>query len=206
MDYFKLKAEWASCKKCSLCKSRKQIVFSVGPENARLMIVAESPGATEDITGVPLTGPTGLLLNKILASVDIKREDCYLANAIRCCPAKGSKPNQKQIDTCSLILQEEIKHVKPKVILILGSISANSLLGVRDGIGSVVGKTIEKDGIKHVICYHPAAILHTSTIDKDKCMMYKRVTYKAVKEVKKILDSLPREQEQSFASFKLEGI
>src|SRR6185369_622148 len=126
------KQEWVDCTRCNLCDGgRSKVVFSDGPETAEIMIVGEGPGAKEDQSGIPFSGPAGQLMTKALALAGINRHDCYWTNAVRCWPQINSKsraPKKDELDACLPLLMEEIRQIRPKVILLLGATAAKTLL------------------------------------------------------------------------------
>ncbi len=185
-----IKFAWKDCTKCTLChEGRKQVVFSKGSETSRIMIVGEGPGATEDATGIPFSGPAGKLLDKILQSVHIDPKDCYFTNAVRCRPNNNRTPNLKEINTCKPLLLEEIRIIKPKVIIIVGRPAAESLIGLKGPIGEVAGHWTQTIyDIPAIIIYHPAAVLHTEKINPEVCEKYKRSIWESMKSLRAFLD------------------
>lgn len=186
----KVKEQWAACQKCPLHASRSKIVFSDGPETAEVMIIGEGPGATEDELGKPFTGPAGLLFEKILASVQLKRNDCYWTNAVRCRPPGNRTPLAKELNACRPLLLAEVDLIKPKVIIAAGSTAAKTLLGLQGSMASVAGKFAKVRGIPAIVIFHPAAILHASSKDPRAYMNYKRSVWESMKKVRALLDDL----------------
>lgn len=184
-----IKSQWVNCKRCDLCnEGRKQVVFSDGPETARIMIVGEGPGAIEDDKGIPFSGPAGMLMNKILGSVNINRMDCYWTNTVRCRPMNNRTPKVSEMNTCKPLLVEEIRLIKPKVIIIVGKPAAETLIGLKGAIGAVAGKWTEVMGIPAIIIYHPAAILHTQNLNQELAEKYKRSIWNSMKSLRSFLD------------------
>src|SRR5437763_1766157 len=113
---------------CSRCKlhtlGRKQIVFGVGSANADLMFVGEAPGADEDEQGIPFIGRAGQLLTKIIEAIELKRDDVYIANIIKCRPPQNRNPEPDEVESCEPFLFRQIELVKPKVIVALGKYAA----------------------------------------------------------------------------------
>ena len=119
----------ADCTRCKLhTLGRKQVVFGVGNSNADLMFVGEAPGADEDIQGEPFVGRAGQLLTKIIEAIDLKREDVYIANVIKCRPPGNRNPEPDEVEQCEPFLFRQIDTIKPKVIVALGKFAAQSLL------------------------------------------------------------------------------
>ena len=123
---------------CSRCKlhtlGRRQVVFGVGNPNADLMFVGEAPGADEDIQGEPFVGRAGQLLTKIIEAINMKREDVYIANVIKCRPPQNRNPEPDEVDQCEPFLFRQIETIKPKVIVALGKFAAQSLLKTTEPI------------------------------------------------------------------------
>ena len=152
-----------NCEKCKLCKTRKNIVFGTGNKDAKLMFIGEGPGADEDMQGLPFVGKAGQLMNKCFEGVGIKRGDVYIANVVKCRPPQNRVPEKDEADACIGYLQNQIKLVNPKVIVLLGSTALKNILGEELSITRERGKVIEKDGIIYVPTFHPAALLRDET-------------------------------------------
>jgi DNA polymerase len=148
---------------CTRCKlhtlGRRQIVFGVGNPDADLMFVGEAPGADEDIQGIPFVGRAGQLLTKIIEAIDLKREDVYIANVIKCRPPGNRNPEQDEIDTCEPFLFRQVDIIKPKVIVALGKFAAQTLLRTLDPISRLRGRVFEYRGAKLIPTFHPAYLL-----------------------------------------------
>jgi uracil-DNA glycosylase len=156
---------------CTRCKlgglGRKQIVFGSGNPNADLMFVGEAPGADEDVQGEPFVGRAGQLLTKIIEAIDLKREDVYIANVIKCRPPGNRAPEPDEIATCEPFLMQQIDAIQPKVIVALGTHAAHALLKVDAPISRIRGKVHDfRQGssgrtIKLVPTFHPAFLLRS---------------------------------------------
>jgi uracil-DNA glycosylase len=148
------------CTRCKLHKlGRSQIVFGVGSPEAELMFVGEAPGADEDAQGIPFVGRAGQLLTKIIEAIDLKREQVYIANVIKCRPPQNRNPEQDEVDTCEPFLFEQIDVIKPKVIVALGTFAARTLLRTLDPISRLRGRVYEYRGAKLIPTFHPAYLL-----------------------------------------------
>lgn len=147
------------CIKCPLCEGRTNTVPGEGNPLARLMLVGEGPGATEDETGRPFVGRAGELLTTILGSIDLPREDVFIANVVKCRPPSNRKPLPDEIATCLPYLERQIALIKPKVLLALGGTAAEALLGTKQSLGNLRGRVHSYHGIPLVVTYHPAALL-----------------------------------------------
>lgn len=148
------------CQLCKLCKSRTNVAFGSGHARARLMVVGEGPGEEEDKQGVPFVGRAGQLLTKMLASVGFDRErDCYIANVVKCRPERNRNPEPDEVAACSPFLMAQIDTVAPHVILALGNFAAQTLLGTKEGITRLRGKTYAFRSAVLVPTFHPAFLL-----------------------------------------------
>lgn len=129
------------CIKCGLHEGRKNVVFGVGNPNADLMFVGEAPGADEDLKGEPFVGRAGQLLTKIIESgMELKREDVYIANLLKCRPPGNRNPAADEVDTCSPYLIRQIELIQPKILIALGSFAAKMLLDTTTNISALRGK------------------------------------------------------------------
>jgi DNA polymerase len=152
------------CTRCRLADGRKNVVFSDGPVDARLIVVGEAPGANEDETGLPFVGAAGKFLDLLLATVDLSREDSvYICNVLKCRPPGNRDPLPDEIDTCSPYLHKQIELVRPQALLAVGSFSAKLLTGQPDAaLGKLRGKVHAYRGVPLVVTYHPAALLRNA--------------------------------------------
>ena len=158
-----LKQEIEGCQKCKLCKTRQNIVFGVGNEKAKIMFIGEGPGGDEDRLGEPFVGKAGQLMNKAFDIVGIKREDVYIANIVKCRPPHNRDPEKDEIMACIDYLRNQVVIVKPKIIVLLGRIALQNILGEEYKITASRGKWIEKKGIMYMPTWHPAALLRDET-------------------------------------------
>lgn len=147
------------CKKCKLCKTRQNIVFGTGNKNADLMFIGEGPGADEDAKGEPFVGRAGKLMNLAFGIVGIKRKNVYIANVVKCRPPQNRNPEDDEADACLDYLRNQVVLVKPKIIVLLGSVALKNILGKEYGITASRGKWFEKNGISYMPTWHPAALL-----------------------------------------------
>ena len=152
-----------NCKKCKLCEGRKNIVFGVGNKDADIMFIGEGPGGDEDRLGEPFVGKAGQLMNKAFEGVGIKREDVYIANIVKCRPPNNRDPERDEEDACIGYLRNQVNLVKPKIIVLLGRIALQKILGEECKITVSRGKWVEKDGILYMPTWHPAALLRDET-------------------------------------------
>ncbi len=154
-----LEASIVDCKKCKLCNNRQNIVFGVGNKNTSIMFIGEGPGADEDRLGEPFVGKAGKLMNLAFQAVGIKREDVYIANIVKCRPPNNRDPQDDEVSACINYLRNQVMLVKPKIIVLLGRIALQNILGKEYKITSSRGKWIEKKGIMYMPTWHPAALL-----------------------------------------------
>jgi len=151
--------ELGDCKRCKLHRTRKTIVFGEGNEKATLMFIGEGPGYDEDVQGRPFVGKAGQLLTKIIQSINIQREEVYIANIIKCRPPQNRNPEPDEIESCNPFLMKQINAIQPKVICALGTFSAQTLLKTDAKITAIRGKIYDLEGIKVIPTYHPAFLL-----------------------------------------------
>lgn len=164
-----VKAEAQSCTACRLCEKRQKVVFGDGAADAELMFVGEGPGAQEDRQGLPFVGPAGQLLDKIILAIDLRREDVYITNMVKCRPPNNRDPQPDETAACRSFLHRQIELIAPRVIVALGRIAAQQLLETRDSLGRLRGRWHEVGGVPVRVTYHPAALLRDSS--------YKRATW-----------------------------
>lgn len=154
-----LEASIIGCKKCKLCNNRNNIVFGTGNKNARIMLIGEGPGADEDKEGIPFVGKAGKLMNMAFDGIGINREDVYIANIVKCRPPSNRNPEDDEAASCLDYLRNQVMLVKPKIIVLLGSVALKNILGKEYGITATRGKWIERKGILYMPTWHPAALL-----------------------------------------------
>ena len=152
-----------NCSKCKLYKTRLNIVFGVGNKNADIMFIGEGPGADEDAQGEPFVGKAGKLMDMAFGILGIKREEVYIANVVKCRPPGNRNPESDETFACLNYLRNQVLLVKPKIIVLLGSVALQNILGKEYKITSARGKWIEKKGIQYMPTWHPAALLRDET-------------------------------------------
>ena len=151
--------ELGDCKRCKLHQTRRTIVFGEGNEKATLMFIGEGPGYDEDVQGRPFVGRAGQLLTKIIQSINLQREEVYIANIIKCRPPQNRNPEPDEIQSCNPFLRKQIQVIQPKIICALGTFSAQTLLKTETKITALRGKFYDLEGIKVIPTYHPAFLL-----------------------------------------------
>ncbi len=147
------------CRKCTLAGSRLNFVFGEGYPSADLVVIGEAPGAEEDASGRPFVGRSGQLLDKILLAGGFRRKEVYICNILKCRPPGNRNPLNDEITSCMPWLLQQLQIIKPKVILMLGKVAANTILDNTASLGSMRGKLIQWRGYDCFITYHPAALL-----------------------------------------------
>lgn len=156
-----------------------------GNRNADIMLIGEGPGADEDTQGEPFVGRAGQLMNKAFIGLGIKREEVYIANIVKCRPPQNRNPENDEAVACMDYLRSQVMLVKPKIIVLLGSVALKNILGNEYGITASRGKWIEKNGIIYIPTWHPAALLRDETKKID--------FWKDLKEVIKRLEEIKKE-------------
>lgn len=170
-----------TCKKCPLGVSRTKFVFGSGNPNADVMVIGEAPGAEEDKQGLPFVGRAGKLLTDILKAIDLDREkDVYIANILKCRPPNNRNPLPSEVELCDPYLYKQIDLIKPKAILLLGLVAAQTLLQTKTSLTKMRGNVFEISGIKTMVTYHPAALLRNPN--------WKRGCWEDVQIFKKLVD------------------
>lgn len=147
------------CRKCRLCETRKNVVFGVGNREADIMFIGEGPGADEDAQGEPFVGKAGKLMNMAFDMLGVKREEVYIANIVKCRPPNNRNPQDDEAESCLDYLRNQVILIKPKIIVLLGSVALKNVLGKEYGITASRGKWLERKGILYMPTWHPAALL-----------------------------------------------
>ena len=165
----------AVCVKCPhLVASRHHVVFGVGNPEAKLMFIGEGPGEAEDLQGEPFVGPAGQLLTKMIVAMGLTREQVYIANVLKCRPdmppgASGNrKPSKQEMDTCLPYLRAQIEIIKPEVLVALGSVAMEGLLGSVEPMSRLRGRWHEFQGIPLMATYHPAYLLRNQSLGEKR--------------------------------------
>jgi DNA polymerase len=164
MDWQELRQNIMGCRACGLCAERKQAVPGVGDENADWLFIGEGPGAEEDARGEPFVGQAGKLLDAMLAAIDLVRgEDVYIANAVKCRPPGNRTPEASEMAACGPYLKRQIALIRPRLIVLLGRVAVQAVLGEESSLASLRGKRLAyRDGdvsIPVLVTYHPAYLL-----------------------------------------------
>ena len=158
-NWEELESSIIDCKKCKLCQNRTNIVFGCGNKEADIMFIGEGPGGDEDAQGIPFVGKAGKLMNEAFKGLGIDREKVYIANIVKCRPPSNRDPQEDETTACLNYLRNQVILVKPKIIVLLGRIALQNILGKECSITNMRGKWIEKKGIMYMPTWHPAALL-----------------------------------------------
>ena len=159
LEWKDLEQTCQSCTNCPLCQTRHNVVFGVGPKTADVMFIGEGPGEQEDLQGEPFVGPAGKLLDDMLSIIDLSRENCYIANVVKCRPPKNRDPMEMEQEACIGYLRNQVALIKPKIIVCLGRIAAQKLIDPQFRITRQHGTWVEKNGVWMSATYHPSALL-----------------------------------------------
>ncbi len=158
-DWKELYEEIDGCRKCRLCERRTNIVIGEGNPKADIMFIGEGPGREEDETGRPFVGPAGRLLDKMIGAIDLKREDVYIANVVKCRPPGNRVPEPSEADACLPYLRAQFALIRPKIIVCLGATAARHIYDENIRITRGRGTWKQVKGIWMLPTYHPAALL-----------------------------------------------
>jgi DNA polymerase len=156
----------AVCTRCRLAGGRQTVVFGCGNPHADLMFVGEAPGAEEDRQGLPFVGRAGELLNRIIHAIELRREDVYIANILKCRPPGNRDPMPDEAAACMPFLEQQIALVRPRVLVALGRIAAQVLLGSDTPIGRMRGQWFRVQDVPTMVTYHPAALLRNPALKR----------------------------------------
>ena len=146
-DWDELRNTCLSCTRCGLCQTRHNVVFGVGNPHADIMFIGEGPGEQEDLQGKPFVGPAGKLLDDMLSIIDLSRENCYIANIVKCRPPRNRDPLETEQDACIDYLRNQVALIQPKIIVCLGRVAAKRLIDPDFRITREHGQWTNKNGI-----------------------------------------------------------
>lgn len=189
----KIKQKCMNCQKCPLGKTRTNVVFSDGMPNHKLMLIGEAPGYWEDMKGIPFVGKAGQLLDKIFASVGLNRQkDVYICNTVKCRPPENRNPLPEEKEACREYLDEQIKIISPKILLLCGGVAVQSILGNVGGITRVRGKWYDGAnynlaGTKIMPIFHPSYLLRNDSREKGSP---KWLMWQDIQEIRKEYDKI----------------
>ncbi len=154
-----IRAEMGRCRRCKLYPGAKNLVFGDGNPDADLMFVGEAPGAEEDLQGIPFVGEAGRLLNNLLQKLGLQRQEVYITNVVKSRPPGNRDPEADEIEACLPFLKKQIEAVRPRVIVALGRIAAQALLGTREPLTRLRGRWQKYDHIRVMPTFHPSYLL-----------------------------------------------
>ncbi len=157
----------SECRKCGLCGTRTNTVFADGSATAKLVFIGEAPGRDEDARGIPFVGRAGQLLDKMIAAIDLKRDEVYICNVLKCRPPENRTPAPDEVEQCQPYLEQQLALVRPALICALGLSAVQALLKTKSSMASLRGRTFEYRGIPLIPTYHPAALLRNPGLKRD---------------------------------------
>jgi len=162
MTWQELESACKQCMQCELGKTRTNLVFGVGNPEAEVLFIGEGPGEQEDLKGEPFVGRSGQLLDKYLAAIDLdRRRNIYIANMVKCRPPGNRDPKPEEQDTCVVWLTRQVRLMGPRIIVCLGRISAQRIIGKDFKVTKEHGEFHERNGILRMGTFHPAALLRS---------------------------------------------
>jgi len=162
-----VRGELGACTRCKLHQHRRHIVFGSGNPEAQLVFVGEGPGAEEDAQGKPFVGRAGQLLTKIINSIDLTREEVYIANIIKCRPPNNRNPEPDEMKACEPFLIKQLDAIQPKIICALGTFAAQTLLETDERISHLRGKFLPYRNSRLIATFHPAFLLRNPQRKRD---------------------------------------
>ncbi len=151
--------EISDCRKCSLGAERTRFVFGVGSPAADMVFIGEAPGFEEDRQGKPFVGKAGQLLDRILAAIQLSRQEVYICNVLKCRPPQNRDPLASEVEQCLAYLQEQLRIIQPRLIVTLGRVAAKTLLGVEESLKNMRKQVYDYNGVEMRVTYHTAALL-----------------------------------------------
>ena len=155
----RLRDQCLNCTACPLCRERNSVVFGVGNIFADIVFVGEGPGQQEDLSGEPFVGAAGKLLDEMLNIIDLSRDNCYIANIVKCRPPHNRDPLPQEQDACIGYLYKQLEIIRPKIVVCLGRIAAQRLIKEDFRITREHGTWFDKNGVQYMAIYHPSALL-----------------------------------------------
>jgi len=177
-----IRQEVSECTLCALHEGRNKTVFGVGNPATKVLFIGEAPGRDEDLKGEPFVGRAGQLLNKILAAINLDRDDVYITNILKCRPPQNRDPQESEIRCCENYLKRQIALIKPSYICALGRISAQWLLQTNATLGAIRAGEYYYEGIRVIATYHPAALLRNPN--------FKKPCWEDMKKLRALLDEV----------------
>jgi len=170
------------CTRCKLCQARRSVVFGSGNPRAELIVIGEGPGADEDAQGLPFVGRAGQLLTRMLESVQLSRDEVYVTNTVKCRPPGNRNPEADELAACAPMLGAQFAALQPKVVLALGAVATQALLGTKEAIGKLRGRIHPYGSAVLIPTFHPAFLL------RNPGQEYKRMAWDDLKLAKREYD------------------
>lgn len=187
MSWEELEMALIHCQRCGLCQRRHNVVPGEGNRKAEILFIGEGPGQVEDETGRPFVGPAGQLLDRMLASIGLSREEVYIANIVKCRPPGNRVPTDEEAEACIPYLREQFRLIRPKIIVCLGRTAAMHIIRRDIRITRERGQWVKKAGIWILPTYHPSALL------RDETNMKKREAWEDMKSLRAKLEEVRKE-------------
>jgi len=156
-----IRTEIGDCQRCKLAPKRTNIVFGSGNPNAELVFVGEAPGYDEDQQGLPFVGRAGQLLTKIIESINLKREEVYICNVLKCRPPENRNPEPDEVASCNPFLKKQLATIRPKIVCCLGTFAAQTVIQTTSSISKLRGQFFDIDGMRVIATFHPAYLLRS---------------------------------------------
>lgn len=178
VDWTEFERICKNCTKCDLHNTRTNIVFGQGDLHTDLMFISEAPGEQEDLSGVPFVGKSGQLFDKILASVELTRDEIYIANILKCRPPRNRNPLDSEKEACLPYLRYQVQLIHPKIIVCLGRIASQSIIKPDLKITREHGVFFYKNGYCLIPTYHPSALLRDPSKKRDIWEDFKKIKAK----------------------------
>jgi DNA polymerase len=160
----KISGEVILCKLCRLCEKRKNAVPGEGFKDSRVMFIGEAPGEQEDVQGRPFVGAAGKLLTELLATINLRRENVYITNIVKCRPPNNRPPRKDEAAACRPYMNRQIALIQPAVICPMGNSAIHALMESGDGVTELHGIPFESGSLTYFPMYHPAAALYTNSL------------------------------------------
>jgi uracil-DNA glycosylase family 4 len=167
LSWENIEQQIADCRRCRLCQQRNNIVLGEGNKCADILLIGEGPGADEDTSGRPFVGKAGQLLDKMFSAIDIRREELYITNVVKCRPPGNRTPLDEEAEACLPILRMQYALIKPMIVVCLGATAMRYVYDRDARITRVRGQWLDKKGTLFIPTYHPAALLRDETKKKD---------------------------------------
>ena len=183
IDWEQIERLIQNCRRCGLCERRHSIVLGEGNRTADIMLVGEGPGADEDAQGRPFVGKAGQLLDRMFSAIDMRREDLYITNVVKCRPPGNRTPLDEEAQACLPLLRMQYRLIKPKIVVCLGATATRHVYDPEARVTRVRGQWLEKSGTLFLPTYHPAALLRDESKKKEAWEDLKSIaaTYAAIR-------------------------